>query len=77
MMEESQMYHYRYDCIDAGINYHVKKHPQQDLIDRNMSWVKSEPFSIADCWIFRFDHKLDDAPPYMRYIGEGFRFSDE
>ena len=30
------MYHYRYDVIAADIDYGIKKHPQQDLIDRGL-----------------------------------------
>lgn len=71
------MYHYRYDCMSAYYDYHIEKHPQQDLIDRNITWVKCEPFSISDCWIFRLNYKPENLPSYITYIGETFNFSDE
>lgn len=71
------MYNYRYDLISADIDYHIKKHPQQDLIDRGYKWIKCEPFSIADCWIFRFDKELNNPPPYLARVSDNFRFSNE
>ena len=71
------MYHYRYDVISADIDYHISKHPQQDLKDRGYKWTKSEPFPIADCWIFRFEKELIDPPKYLTRISDAFSFSDE
>ena len=47
------------------------------LEDRGYKWVKSEPFSIADCWIFRFQNKLENPPKYLQRISDDFKFSDE
>jgi len=71
------MYHYRYDLIGADIDYNIKKHPQQDLMDRKLQWIKAEPFSIADCWIFRFKEVIENPPPYLIRINDDFKFSDE
>ena len=71
------MYNYRYDCMSAELEYNIEKHPQQDLIDRDLNYIKSEPFPIIDCWIFRFDHILDNPPPYLIRISDNFKFSDE
>ena len=71
------MYHYRYDVIAADIDYGIKKHPQQDLIDRGLHWTKAEPFSIADCWIFRFEKPIENPPFYLARIRDDFKFSDE
>ena len=71
------MYHYRYSILEADLDYNIKKHPQQDLLDRGLNYIKSEPFSIADCWIFRFNHILDNPPPYLIRISDDFKFSDE
>lgn len=71
------MCHYRYDLISADIDWGVRVHPQQDLKDRGYSWIASEPFAIADCWIFRFDKELDNPPGYLTRISDDFRFSWE
>ena len=71
------MYNYRYDLIGAYIDYHIHKHPQDDLNDKGLKWIKCEPFSIADCWIFRFDKPIESCPPYLTRISDNFKFSDE
>lgn len=71
------MYNYRYDLYEADVDYKINKHPQQDLIDRGFTWIKSEPFSIADCWIFRFEKPIENPPPYLVRIRDDFKFSDE
>lgn len=71
------MIHYRYDVICAAVDHHINKHPQVDLKDRGYSWLASEPFSIFDCWIFRFDKELDNPPEYLDRISDDFQFSWE
>lgn len=71
------MFHYRYDVIGADLDYNIHKYPQQDLEDRGYKWIKSEPFSIADCWIFRFQNELKNPPKYLQRISDDFKFSDE
>jgi hypothetical protein len=71
------MVHYRYDMIGAYVDHHIKKHPEQDMIDRGFNWIKCEPFSIADCWIFRFDSELNNSPDYLVRISDDFKFSGE
>ena len=71
------MYNYRYELYNADIDYKINKHPQQDLIDRGLIWIKSEPFSIADCWIFRFEKPINNPPPYLVRINDNVKFSDE
>lgn len=71
------MYNYRYDLIGADLDYNIKKHPQQDLIDRGYKWIKCEPCSIADCWFFRFENELNNCPQYLERISDKFTFSDE
>lgn len=71
------MFNYRYDMLSAYLDHHIKKHPEQDLKDRGYKWIACEPFSIADCWIFRFENEIKDAPSYLVRISDDFKFSGE
>ena len=71
------MYNYRYDMMGAYFDYNIRKHPQEDLSDRGLYWTKCEPFSIADCWIFRFEKPIENPPSYLTRINDDFKFSDE
>lgn len=71
------MFNYRYDLISADLDYKIHKHPQQDLLDRNLQWIKCEPCSVADCWFFRFNTAIENPPPYLTRISDNWRFADE
>lgn len=68
---------YRYDMIGASIEYGVRKHPQQDMIDLGFTVEKSEPVPIADSWWFRVKNEIDFVPSYLTELGTDFKFSDE
>ncbi len=65
---------FRYDLINAGIKYHVNKHPQEDMWEHGFVLLKSEPIPIGDCWIFEVDDKdknyPKEIPLYLHEIKE-------
>lgn len=40
------MYHYCYDVIGANMNYHINKHPQEDLVNKGFKWTKVSLFIL-------------------------------
>lgn len=71
------MTNFRYDMIGASLSG-VNKHPQQDMKDLGFNVIKSECFSVGDCWWFRVDNENDISviPNYLDRR-DVFKFSDE
>lgn len=69
--------HYRYDIIGADLNYGVHEHPQKQMRKLGFHVIKSEPFSIADFWIFRVDNDIQEVPGYIDEVSKDFKFSGE
>ena len=66
------MIDYRYDLIKADIDYHIKEHPQTDLIKKGLKWERCEPCPIADCWFFEFKKEIINPPPYLEKLNTKF-----
>lgn len=66
--ERVNMYYFKYDLIDSDIKYGVKKHPQEQMKELGFIVVKSQPFTIGDCWIFETTNKPKNLPGYLREI---------
>lgn len=70
------MKNYRYDiseAFEAGV--HV--HPQLQIKNLGYEVIKSEPVSIAECWLFRVNNEIEETPDYLYEMGDDFKFSDE
>lgn len=67
---------FRYDVLDAGIGYHIKKHPQEDMRSLGFVLLNSEPCSIADCWFFEVDDEDSNYPKqipgYLKEIDSNY-----
>ena len=51
------------DADDAGIH----KHPQLDMGDLGIGWIRAIPESIGDCWIILTDYQ-GDLPDYISEV---------
>ena len=73
------MKNYNYDVIGADIDFHVAKHPIQDIKDLGFHIIKAEAFPIVDCWIFRVDNENEvvNIPAYIRPVSDNFKFTGE
>lgn len=69
--------HYRYDVIGADLDYGVNGHPQKVMKELGYNIVRSMPFPIADCWIFRVSNHVDPIEPYLTRLDDNFEFFDE
>lgn len=67
------LYKYRYDIWGAHTDSNVNVHPQVDMENLGIRYVKAEPCALADCWFVYTEEPLDidNLPGYIYFIGEG------
>lgn len=70
------MMNYRYDLIGASL-LGVEEHPQTQMRKLGYKIIKSEPFTISDCWVFRVSNEIKDIPTYLTLVRSDFKFTDE
>lgn len=71
------MKNYRYNLIEAHLDYGIKEHPQMHMENLGYKVIKSEPVPIADCWWFRVENEIKNTPKYLYPMNDDFKFSDE